>query len=1070
MTSMKRKLQFEISDNNKMLKFNQTENDTNELDTGRKFNFELTDKKAKANLLKSANRIHLEIENKQKCSNLRFSAGAFLMVARPFIKECESKFLNKVPIIINDMEITIEEYRDGMEMNNKHFDTKIALFVNRKKVVIHSYNSTQNLKVDGSIYVDFLENFLIPLFRSKIDKLGDKISQYDRSVYTTLSARGRPIRPRSVKSVRSVIHQSNFTCKCCGYEFVNYNQLKKHKLTEHGNSFNSTGNSLLSIRHSTRNNSIVEDLLLCEDMSIAAVDSSFDEEFLSLKMSPPKFHCSKCGKTFKTEVGLQTHGLENKNDFKCESCTPEFSNNDIKNHTSQKHSSPENTSSIMAFKQTDRVSNEVGVEIVRSCDKCDFESEDEKDMDAHKMENVHDVWMKNITLDDEKVENCKENPVIYECHLDLCKFIASHQKALDEHGIKEHGILKCIKCEYTAEDQDILKNHMKTHTGRIIFTCTVCEFEATREILLENHKEMKHGEQSDRKTKCCDCEKMFPALFLSRYHICGPQYTYPCQLCSFVAIDLEEIVSHLVEYHTNDLSILKCDSCDFKSIKRNSMEIHLQTNHKNLKVDIGEKDQVQFQCDQCEYKCTLNIKLKNHKKKHHETKEDAGRSFKCNNCEFKSNYVLHMWEHRQTSHPENVPKLQPKAGDMVPALLAEQGYNILEEVITMKTGLINSFTELAAFVHTSMEEVKTKVEEKHSVLEASIEKLNKKISIKTENEQIKSVEKPKDNKIHSDKADNHYVFRRFPRKKNKNSKANIAWVGTSISNVLDKQKFEHDTNTNVEFVNVVPEALENDEVDVLVMETGSTEITNIKVNEALLDTSKQITEYKDQWFKHVEEDSKNLFKVAEDAIKQKPNLKVIVLKRLPRFDRSSQDILGIKSQLSNYANQIYDQLWIKSGCPNNIHILELKLNTEDSKHLRDIIFGTNNTKHFDGIHLRGTGAVRHVTYRAVQTIKAILPKPEKPRSVAAKTGPRLAHRPVGQPGQSHSSQSSHIDCPQARYQRQQHSQYSHTDCPQARYQRQQQTRTQASYAEVVRGGDYGYSYAVPTSNRLTFLD
>merc|ERR1711954_493924 len=116
-------------------------------------------------------------------------------------------------------------------------------------------------------------------------------------------------------------------------------------------------------------------------------------------------------------------------------------------------------------------------------------------MDNHKLKSVHDVCIKNKTLDEDKLDDCKENPVIYECH--LCKFTESNQKTLDEHGIKEHGVLKCNKCEYTAEDHDILQNYMKTHTGRIIFTCVVCEFEATREILLENHMEMKHGEKSD---------------------------------------------------------------------------------------------------------------------------------------------------------------------------------------------------------------------------------------------------------------------------------------------------------------------------------------------------------------------------------------------------------------------------------------------------------------------------------------------------------------------------------------------------------------------------------------------
>ena len=38
------------------------------------------------------------------------------------------------------------------------------------------------------------------------------------------------------------------------------------------------------------------------------------------------------------------------------------------------------------------------------------------------------------------------------------------------------------------------------------------------------------------------------------------------------------------------------------------------------------------------------------------------------------------------------------------------------------------------------------------------------------------------------------------KKKPKNSKLNVVWVGTSISKSLDKKKFEKDTNANEKFV------------------------------------------------------------------------------------------------------------------------------------------------------------------------------------------------------------------------------------------------------------------------------
>ena len=131
------------------------------------------------------------------------------------------------------------------------------------------------------------------------------------------------------------------------------------------------------------------------------------------------------------------------------------------------------------------------------------------------------------------------------------------------------------------------------------------------------------------------------------------------------------------------------------------------------------------------------------------------------------------------------------------------------------------------------------------------------------------------------------------------------------------------------FKKVVPEVLENGDVDTLNIETGSIEITNIKVNyEAIMDTNNNIEVMKRQWFQQVEEDSKNLFKVAEDAIEKKPELKVIIVKRLQRFDRSTQDIFGIKQQLSCFSNSVYDHLWIKHGSPSNIQIVDFKLNLD----------------------------------------------------------------------------------------------------------------------------------------------
>ena len=132
---------------------------------------------------------------------------------------------------------------------------------------------------------------------------------------------------------------------------------------------------------------------------------------------------------------------------------------------------------------------------------------------------------------------------------------------------------------------------------------------------------------------------------------------------------------------------------------------------------------------------------------------------------------------------------------------------------------------------------------------------------------------------------------------------------------------------------VVQNVLKTVPTDVLILQTGSIEITDIDVNHALMDSKTDIGEYKEKWFSKVENDSKNLYDVAEEACKHNPKLKAIIVKRLPRFDRSSNDLLSIKAQLSNYAYSVFDQIWLRKGKPSSINIVEFQLNASNHPYL-----------------------------------------------------------------------------------------------------------------------------------------
>ena len=164
-------------------------------------------------------------------------------------------------------------------------------------------------------------------------------------------------------------------------------------------------------------------------------------------------------------------------------------------------------------------------------------------------------------------------------------------------------------------------------------------------------------------------------------------------------------------------------------------------------------------------------------------------------------------------------------------------------------------------------------------------------------------------------------------------------------------------------------------------------------------------------------------------------MKVIIVKRLPRYDPLHQDPLRIKQSLSEYANSYYDQLWFKKGGPKNIHVVNFD-KIESTGYLKDIIYSKTTSKNYDGIHLRGWAATRHFTYRAVEAIKLVFD------------------------AQSYFP-SNHSNCPQTQYQRKGQSAASHGA-----------GRTQDGDRENIHYGEHSEQvgstyYNIPVQNRFS---
>ena len=296
-------------------------------------------------------------------------------------------------------------------------------------------------------------------------------------------------------------------------------------------------------------------------------------------------------------------------------------------------------------------------------------------------------------------------------------------------------------------------------------------------------------------------------------------------------------------------------------------------------------------------------------------------------------------------------------------------------------------------------------------------------------------------------------------------KHKVVWIGTSVSKALDSKKFEKDLNVDLKMVkaycvdkegrfpqscfkSIVPDAVKG--ADTVVLQTGSIEITNIDVNKATMDSTKELDVYKKEWFDKVDKASSSLFKIAEECVAADQSLNVIIVKRPPRFDRGSKDILGIKQKLSEYGNQAYDQLLTKSNYSDKIHLVELNL-VQNSNYLRTIIYGSHDDPRFDGVHMITSESSRHFTYRAVQAIHPILQKMKVSRQP-----PSFARKKRNEPSVSGGGTNGH------HFDRMDYKENHNYNINQSASS-QQGERSDKLYADVVSDGHQGYNCPLPQS-------
>ena len=585
------------------------------------------------------------------------------------------------------------------------------------------------------------------------------------------------------------------------------------------------------------------------------------------------------------------------------------------------------------------------------------------------------------------------------------------------------------------------------------FNCDTCGYEFTEELDLNSHIGMYHGRISANRSEAqIEQLKEIPSS-------------------TNVAVATEVI----------------CPLCNLKSKNSDTLKSHIVNVHTNVKSKENPEEQIQIESTETCTKCSLcnfigeQNELKEHTEKKHGPKITFGDSrdldihiegvhsnsinepFQCAQCRCVVKDKKELEDHMIESHEDKV-LLHTIATEVNQMHKNQELHNsLLRDVFTVLESIFENQNIIKQELLINRNQT-TNTTKKSDTKEKDIEKIETKKN-DTKSDNVKKNEDVEEKKLTEDD---------IPRKNS--HKHNITWIGTSLSKVLDKKKVEKDLDVDLKavkaycikkegrfpeenFEEVVPDIIKDAQIDTLVLEAGNIEISNLEVNNALMDAGNDIEEVKKEWFETVEDASKSLFKIAENSVATNPKMNVVILKRTPRFDKSSKDI-GIKAKLSEFANRVYDQCLIKSSNSKRIHIADIKLGVENNKFLKELIYGQPENPRYDGIHLEGSGASRHFTYKAVQALKHIVPNKSLLRS---------------QP-------TDHTRCPQAQYQR------YHTRCPQAQYQREQlikqrgkeviQSEQYVSYASAVKNSGHTQNsslgaqrncFSIPTRNRFEQL-
>ena len=612
------------------------------------------------------------------------------------------------------------------------------------------------------------------------------------------------------------------------------------------------------------------------------------------------------------------------------------------------------------------------------CALCDFASTAKVKITRH-MKSTHTeqgISGSSAAIQEEptlkiKEEHCENKPIIKQMveDMSICEIVEEEKLLIEDN---ESG-----KSEFTAENEKRFENHVKDEHEHdetsFMHSCISCKFNTNDYQLLREHIDRIHREQVEKVDE-------------PREEILSAQ----------VDGESQNIVEHVHTNHEEGASgELLCNICGKVFSTKLDVEWHNETEH----AGNGSTKKTIIQCDQCEFSCEEVTKFITHLQSKHDGNPEM---VPCKSCDFKTLSKQSLYDHIENEHIEYAMLASITAGqtNMHTNFEGFKGElcDVLNKIIKSQNKIIenqNKIIDDQIIIKQDLFILKnqqTKVSENISEVEDAVskttnafssQKLHEESGLTTERKPALFVPQPMKEK-QSLKPSLPEVQIPTPRQK---QYPKVCIIGDSISGNLDNKiiaktmdadirverayssledVFENEAKEEIKFPHksvqkVIEKEVENNETDILIVQSTSVDITNMKTSN---DNIKKYSEYFKQ---ETIISASNLFTAVENTLKSNPSIReAIIMKQIPRYDPISNDPQGVKPVLRQLYNDSLVQQWLNSPLKDKIKLGNHEL--ECTGAVREARFRSG--RKYDGIHLYGPSGRKAYTESVLMILRS----------------------------------------------------------------------------------------------------